>query len=307
MKEFDSRDPQLSDLRTLLALLEEGTVTSAARRLGVTQSALSYQLDRMRWRFTDPLFIRVGNRMAPTPFAERLAEPAARVMRIVDTEIPGLAAFDPLTTEREFRIGLNEIGAITFLPRLAQRMASLAPRAQLTPVHVDVGSIESALDSGEMDLAVGHFPQPSALLLQQLLFERDYVCIARRDHPSIGSSMMLQEFSSTPRIETPASPVTRAWVDKELHQHNLKGTIRMSTQHVAAIPFIIAVCNDIAIIPREVFDLFGPIAAIKAVKLPFNIPPIMIHQYWHPRVNSDPTARFFRETVYAIARTGATT
>jgi DNA-binding transcriptional LysR family regulator len=302
MKEFDTHGPQLSDLKTVLALLEDGTVTRAAQRLGLTQSALSYQLERMRRRFSDPLFVRVGNRMAPTPLAQRLAEPAARVLRIVDTEIAGLATFEPATTEREFRIGLNEIGAITLLPKIVRRMASVAPRARLAPAHVDVGSIGSALESGAMDLAAGHLPQPHHLLLQQLLYRRDYVCVARRDHPRIGASMTMREFSRTPQIETPAVRVTRGWLEAQLRRRKLQGNVRMSTQHVAAIPFIIAASDHVAVIPREVYELFAPIAAIKPVKLPIDMPPVDVHQYWHPRVASDPAVRFLRELVYAAAR-----
>jgi DNA-binding transcriptional LysR family regulator len=121
MKPVYSAVPELNDLRTLLAVLHDGTLTRAAQRLGVTQSALSYQLERMRQRFADPLFVRVGNRMAPTPFTQQMAEPAARVLRIVEKEIAGMHSFDPAATDREFRIGLNEIGAITLLPRLPQR------------------------------------------------------------------------------------------------------------------------------------------------------------------------------------------
>ncbi len=302
MKEFDSRELQLSDLKTVLALMKDGTVTRAAQSLGVSQSALSYQLERMRSRFSDPLFVRVGNRMAPTPFAQRLAGPAARVMYIVETEIAGLAAFDPATTSREFRIGLNELGAIVLLPKLVRRLLELAPHARLKPVTVDAAAIPSALDAGEMDIAAGHFPHTHDLLLQQLLYERDYVCVVRRDHPHIGASMTMREFSETPSIETPASPVTLAWLDEELSRRGLQTTVQMSVRHVSAIPFVVAACNCVAIIPREVFDVFAPIAAIRTVKLPIDIPPIQIHQYWHPRVGSDPAVKFFRELVFATAR-----
>src|SRR5689334_19835825 len=116
MNEFDIQTPQIADLKAVLALLQDSTVTRAAQRLGVSQSALSYQLERMRKRFADPLFVRVGNRMAPTPMAQRLAAPATRVLRIVESEIAALASFDPLTTKREYRIGVNEIGAMTLIP-----------------------------------------------------------------------------------------------------------------------------------------------------------------------------------------------
>ncbi len=307
MGKFDNQEPQLGDLKALLALLQDGTVTRAAQRLGLTQSALSYQLDSMRRRFADPLFVRVGNRMAATPFAQRLAEPARRVLRIIDTEIAGLAAFDPAITEREFRIGLNEIGAITLLPRLVQHLAVAAPHARLAPVLVQLESITSALASGEMDVAAGHFPQPHGVLLHQLLYQRDYVCVVRRDHPRIGETMTLRDFARTPQIDTPAVPVTRAWLDAQLRQHNLQGTVQMSTQHVSAIPFIVAASDQVAVIPREVYELFAPIAAIKAVKLPIDIPAIGIHLYWHPRVASEPAVKFLRELVFAAARTSAST
>ena len=302
MNESDNHEPQLADLRAVLALLQDGTVTRAAQRLGLSQSALSYQLERMRRRFGDPLFVRVGNRMAATPFAERLAEPAARVMRIVETEIAGLAAFDAKTTDREFRIGLNEIGAMMFLPKLARRLTEVAPHARLTPVTVDVAAIPGALESGAIDVVAGHFPNPNALLVQQLLYRREYVCVARRDHPRIGASMTLREFSATPRIETPASPMTHAWLDNELAARNLPSNVWMRTQHLSSMPLLVAHGDCIAVIPRELFELFAPITPIKAVKLPISIPPIQVHQYWHPRVGSDPAVRFFRELVFATAR-----
>ena len=302
LKHDDGSDPQLDDLKAVLALLRDGTVTRAAQNLGLTQSTLSYHLDRMRRRFGDPLFVRVGNRMAPTPLAQQLAEPATRVLRIVETEIAGLTAFDPSTTEREFRIGLNEIGAITLLPKLVRRMAEVAPRARLAPVPVDSGSFANALESGAMDMAAGHFPQPHGFLLQQLLYCRDYVCVVRRDHPRIGASMTLTEFSQLALIETPTVQITQAWLDAQLRQRNFPGTVHMSTLHVAAIPFIVAASDHVAVIPREVYELFVPIAAIKTVKLPIDLPAIEIYQYWHPRVANDPAVKFLRELVYAAAR-----
>jgi DNA-binding transcriptional LysR family regulator len=298
-------ETQLDDLRAVLALLRDGTVTRAAQSLGITQSTLSYQIERMRGRFGDPLFVRVGNRMAPTPFAQRLAEPAERVLRIVDTEIAGLAAFAPATTEREFRVGLNELGAISLLPRLVQRMAVVAPRARLVPLVVDPATLANRLESGAMDVAAGHFPHPHDLLLQQLLYRRDYVCIVRRHHPRIGQALSLDEFARAPQIQTPAVPTTLAWLDAQLQRQGLRPNVQMNTAHVAAIPFIVAASDHLAVIPRELFDLFSPIAAIRTVALPIEIPAIEIHQYWHPRLASDPAVKFLRETVLAVAQVPA--
>lgn len=301
MNEFDKTRTQLADLRAVLALLQDGTVTRASQRLGMTQSALSYHLDRMRKRFADPLFVRVGNRMAPTPFVQRFAEPAARVLRIVETEIGGLVSFDPATSEREFRIGVNEIGAIALVPKLLRRLAEVAPNAKLAPSHVAPETMAAKLESGEFDLAAGHFSQSDGGLIQQLLYHRDYVCVARRDHPRIGSSMSLNEFSLAPQIRTRAVPATNGWVDGQLRKRKLTSNVRMTTEYVAAIPFMVAASDLIAVIPHEVYALFLPIAAIKTVRLPIAFPSLDIRQYWHPRVAGDPAVKFFRELVFSAA------
>ena len=154
MNNFDNRQPELADLKAVMALMEHGTVTRAAQTLGTSQSALSYQLERMRKRFGDALFVRIGNRMAATPFTQRLAEPASRVLRIMETEIGGLQSFDPATTRREYRIGMNELGAITLVPRLVRRLAELAPYAALSPVQLGPENLSAALESGQLDMAL---------------------------------------------------------------------------------------------------------------------------------------------------------
>jgi len=300
MNKSDNQEPQIADLRAVLALIEDGTVTRAARRLGLTQSALSYHLDRMRKRFADPLFVRVGNRMAPTPFAQRLAEPASRVLRIVETEISGLTRFDPAQTEREFRIGVNEIGAIVLVPKLMKRLSEVAPRASLAPMPISADTMAAALESGELDVVAGHIPRPQAALMQQHLYRRAYVCVARKNHPRIGSAMTLRQFCETPQVQTPSVPITFAWITDELRKHGLQCVIRLTTEHVAAIPFIVAASDLIAIIPEEVYELFRPIAPIKKVGLPLKIPAIDVHQYWHSRVAGDPANQFLRELVYAV-------
>ena len=125
--------PQVSDLQALRALATDGTFSQAARRLGITQSGLSYTLGRMRKRFGDPPFVRVGNRMAPIPLAMELQEPAARVLRILETEIAEIRRFDPLARQRDFRVAVNEIGAMTLIPRLVKRLSVTAPGARLSP------------------------------------------------------------------------------------------------------------------------------------------------------------------------------
>ena len=302
MNRFDNQEPELADLKAVMALMEHGTVTRAAQTLGTSQSALSYQLDRMRKRFGDALFVRIGNRMAATPFTQRLAEPAARVLRIMETEIGGLQSFDAATTTREFRVGMNELGAITLVPRLVKRLAELAPHAALSPVQLGPENLSAALESGQLDMAVGFFSTSDPGLFQQRLYQRDYVCIARKDHPEVGATLSWQAFSLARKVHTGAIPVTTAWLETQLRKASFAPSVTMSIQHIAAIPFIVSASDMVAIVPRELYELLSPIVALKIVRLPKPIPAITIRQYWHPRIASDPSVKFLRELVYEVAR-----
>src|SRR5690606_15704193 len=205
MKLLDKSSPQFADLQAILAIIQEGTVTRAARRLGTTQSALSYHLERMRKRFDDALFVRVGHQMSPTPLAQRLTDPATRILRILETEVATLARFDPAVTTREFRIGVNEIGAITLVPQLVRALSQRAPNATVTPMRVDAESVTPLLDNGDLDLAAGHFVDVERRLIQQLLYRREYVCIARIGHPTVDDAITLKQFQQTPLVWTPSS------------------------------------------------------------------------------------------------------
>lgn len=301
MNDFD-KSIQLSDLRALMAMLREGTVTAAAQSLGLTQSALSYQIERMRQKFGDQLFVRVGNRMAATPLAERLAQPASRVLQIVEGEISQLGSFDPATTTRVFRLGVNEIGAITLVPRIIQRLSQVAPRANLAQVHVQPQRLGEQLESGDLDVAAGHFPEHDKRLLQQQLYRRDYTCIVSERHPRIGATITFKQLSQEQLLETPGVPSTNHWIRSLMKQAHLSLRAPMTTQHVSAIPFIVADSELVGIIPREVFEIFRKTTQIRCASLSKAIPPIEIRQYWHPRLASDPAVRFFRELVFSVAR-----
>ncbi len=301
MNKFDDQQPELADLKAVMALMEHGTVTRAAQTLGTSQSALSYQLDRMRKRFGDALFVRIGNRMAATPFTQRLAEPAARVLRIMETEIGGLQSFDASTTTREFRVGMNELGAITLVPRLVRRLAEVAPHAMISPIQLGFETLSAALESGQLDMAIGFFATSDPRLFQQRLYQRDYVCIARRDHPQVGQSLSWQAFSLARKVHTSAIPITTGWLETQLRKASFAPNVTMGIQHIAAIPFIVNATDMVAIVPRELYELFSPLLELKTVRLPKAIPAITIRQYWHPRIASDPSVKFFRELVYAVA------
>jgi len=299
MKKFDG-DLQLGDLRALLALVAAGTVTKASEALGLSPSAPSHPPERMRRQFGDPLFVRVGNRMAPTPRVESLLLPAAQVLRIVDTEIKGHTAFEPASSDRVFKISVNEIGAIALVPRLLRQLAVVAPHTRLTQKQMDPQSLSADLESGALDLAAGYLDTVNHGLVGRLLYRRDYVCIASARHPRIRASMGWKQLREEVHLQNPGIARVNDWIRDLIAERGHAMAPPMLTHHVAAMPFLVADSDLIAFVPREVFELFRPIADIKCVTIPIKLPTIEIHQYWHPRLNGDPGHKFFRDLVFEV-------
>lgn len=295
--------PEISELRAIIAICKEGTITRAAAVLGTTQSTLSYMLERMRQRFSDPLFVRVGNRMEPTPYAVELAEAATRILALMEAELKQLKSFDPLTTTRQFHIVLTETGAIVLLPALLKKLQAHAPHAKLRPLQAGTMDLEAALSSGEVDIAVGNFTalQGHHHLFQQLLFQRNYVCVVRKDHPIIDDAMTLEQFAAVPQV-SPATPSAAfKGISRHLESISLQMNIAMKVEHATAIPFIVGSSNFIALMAREVFDIFESTANLRMVELPLDMPYAQIRQYWHPRVNRDPAIAFLRKLIHEVS------
>lgn len=300
MKKSVNQLPEISELHAILTICREGSITRAARMLGTTQSTLSYMLERMRQRFADPLFVRVGNKMEPTPYARDLADSSERILTLIETEFGQLKHFDPLTSTREFRIVMTEIGAIVLLPALLRYFAQHAPHAKLVPLQPRGMNIEQALASGDADVAIGNYTglEDHPYLFQQLLFQRGYVCIARENHPEIAGTLSWEQFAQTPQVKSLVSSAAFLEMKAQLERRSLAMNVAMTLEHAMAIPFIVGATNMIALVAQEVFELFQPTAGIRVVKLPVELPQAHICQYWNPSVNRDPAVTFLRKAVY---------
>ncbi|RZS84655.1 LysR family transcriptional regulator [Pigmentiphaga kullae] len=302
MKKSLERLPDIAELKAVAAILRNASITHAAAELGVKQSTLSYTLDRIRSRLGDPLFVRVGNRMVPTPCAEKLAEFAQRLVADMEREIDELSGFDPRTTQRTFRVAINEVGSIVMLPVLLRKLNIEAPSARLVPMQVKGAELESRLSSGELDVAAGHFPTAGANLFRQLLFRRKYLCIARRGHALARGSVSFEQLARTPQVVNDLMPAPYVWLHEQLTERGLGLPIAMVSQHGASIPFIVGATDFLAVVAEDVFALFKDSAGIEAVSLPVQLPQVDIFLYWHARVGTDPANMFLREVIKKAGR-----
>ncbi|MES2188977.1 MAG: LysR family transcriptional regulator [Pseudomonadota bacterium] len=297
MKEATGLD-RLDFLLVFEAILEQKTITRAADKLGISQSALSHALKRLRGKFNDPLFVRAGATMQPTPLVIGLTGPLQRSMAIVRNEIMSAARFDPATTTRTFRLCVNEVGAFLLAPRVIKILQKNAPYASLTPLEIPRTDISGALESGQVDLAIGHYPELKTSIFQQLLFRRSYVAIVRKNHPHMGASMTEKQFFQTPLIRCTATVAISQWLDRRFAAARQPQIIALETPYVMALATLTAATDWMAFVPEELVTALKNIASVRVVDVPHKPPVLDLKQHWHRRFKDDGANKFLRQIVH---------
>ena len=196
-------------------LLDSRSLTQTGQTLGMSQPTVSYALARLRRTFNDPLFIRICNRMHPTPRASALAGSTRGILEKVRTELLQFVDFDPTTTEKTFTLGMSDVGEMIFLPRLFRQVSEEAPNASVRTVTLDPDSLAAAMEAGEVDLALGYFPDlQRAGFYQQQISVSGFMCIGRQDNPHMKERLTLPRFLKAPHVSIRAAGRSQEIIEK---------------------------------------------------------------------------------------------
>jgi len=290
------------DLNLLLvfeALLTEGHVTRAGRRLKLSQSATSSALGRLRDVMQDDLFVRTADGMIPTPRALELAEPLRQALRDVRAALDG-GAFDPATVERTFTVSASDYDVALHVPRLAQRLSKEAPGIDLRILpHINVDAV-AQVDTAEVDAALGWFPRAPQRLHTELLLEESFVCVMRRKHPLAGDLLTLNDFAAAPHLLVTLVGDTSGIIDDLLAERGLERRVAMTIPHFAAAPSVLANSDLIATLPKRLSDRFADQYGLIARELPFESHRTRHEMIWHPRVDRHPAHQWLRDIIKAV-------
>ncbi|WP_397474888.1 LysR family transcriptional regulator [Pusillimonas sp.] len=299
---MDVRHVDLNLLTVLEAMLEHQSVTRVANALGMSQPAVSAALAKLREQFNDPLFVRTGNGMKPTPRAMRLASPLQRALGIIDAEVLREPEFNPGASSRTFTVNTPDIGEMVFLPRLLGYLALHAPGVSLRSVALTPAEAEAAMEAGDVDLSVGYFPDlAKGSHFQQRLFRHSFVCMVRANHPVVsGQELSLEQFLALAHAVVQASGRSQELFEREMARHRLKRRVVLRTPHFMSLPMIIAETDLIATVPRAVGLSFSKLANIKTVDLPFSVPAYELRQYWHRLYHKDAGNQWLRGVVHEL-------
>ena len=286
----------LNLLRVFFAIWDLRNLTAAGDRLGLTQPAISHALRRLRERFNDPLFVRSTNRMLPTETAVRLHGPLDEAFAIINRALQERDTFDPLLTQRRFRIAMSDIAEIYGLPRLLGKLTRLAPMVRIDVVPLEPDQSVGAMRSGEIDLAVGHMKDPDNECLTVDLFEDRFVCMIRAGHPLAQTSLKRVNFDRLRFFSARLSTPTHQFVEQWLTDGDSRPRIAVRG-HFTAAPDVVR-NSDLAAIFPETLALRLPRAKdFRLFNLPFSLPPIEVKVHSHARFASDLGIAWMRATV----------
>jgi len=284
----------LNLLVVLDAIYRFRNLTAAGRTLGLSQSAMSHALDRLRTAFKDPLFVRLPRGLQPTPFAIELAPALMEGLGAIRGSLER-RTFDPVTSSRIFNIGMGEISEGYQLPQLLQELRASAPQVGLHTMQVPGPHLNDALGDGEVDMATGDY-ELGAACRSMVLYEREYACALRADHPVIGDRLTLKQFKAAGHILV--APQTTYHhteiIERALTSRRVNARIVVQISHFHGVMALITSSDLIATIPKRFAQSIQQIANIKVLSPPIPLPKYKVTLYWHERFHRDPGNEWLR-------------
>ncbi|TCK07157.1 LysR family transcriptional regulator [Marinobacterium mangrovicola] len=295
------KDIDLNLLKVFDAIQTTKSVSEGAALIGLSQPAMSFALSKLRRQFNDQLFVRTAKGMTPTARAMELADPVSRILETVNRELLQEAEFDPARAERTFTFSMSDIGEMVFLPKLLKRLLQVAPGVSIKTLVMPPARLERAMEEGEVDLALGYFPDlVKNGFYQQRLFRHNFATIARADHPVIGDSLSLEQFIEVPHAIVTPQARSQEIFHRMLAKQGIKRNIVLTIPHFMSVPFIVSTSDLIVTLPRAVGTSFAQLANIKVLEPPLENPVFVLKQHWHVRFHKDPANRWMRSLIYEL-------
>jgi len=286
------------------ALMRFTSITRAAEHLGITQSAASHALRRLRHFFGDPLFVRSGRGVLPTSRAEEIGRSVGIIIDVLRNSLLTRSEFDPSQADREITLFLHDYGELVTLPALAAEIRAVAPNCRIKVAPVSGESLMRGLEEGWIDLAISGPAAFSGEILQQRLFDAGYAVAsgtrARFDEPLSAESFAMIDQVVVKPVRPDKSPIESLLVEGDFPRRQA-----IETPYTMAIPSLLAANPDmIAIVPSAFIDHPASSGLLRRVETDFRFPSVAIHQYWHRRSHADPFSIWLRGLVRKIFRSG---
>jgi DNA-binding transcriptional LysR family regulator len=288
------RRTDLSLLAVFDVVYRERNLTRAAQLLSLSQSAVSHSLSRLRARLDDPLFVRHGRGVVPTPRAEQLAPGVQAALARLDEALRPGVGFDPARDLRRLIIAMADEIEPMALPQLVRALRSVAPQAQLSSVRVDRGNLRADLVAGRIDLCVD-VARPIEAEIVHAPWRRHRLCVvsARPRRLDVDAYLAADHIAVSSRRTGPTME------EFALGRLGLQRRVALRCQNYEAACRVVVESGLLLTMPREQAQPLRRALGFHILPMPMELPPIELHVYWHRRAEGLPAVRWLRERLLA--------
>jgi DNA-binding transcriptional LysR family regulator len=294
----------LNLLVVLDALFEEQSVTRAARRVGLSQPALSNALSRLRAHLGDPLFVRTAGGMVPTPRAAELVPEVRAALRRIEQALADSAPFQPATSKRVFRVLTTDYVEMALLPKVLARMRKEAPDVDLEirPGTSGGSPPREALERGEIDVAIGVYAGEERGVVGAPLFSETFVGLVRTGHPLLRGALTAERYASFPHVLIAPRGGRSGFVDRALEAHGLKRRVMTLTPSYLTAPWLLLGTDLVLTLARRTAKALVGALPLAVFEPPLDIEGFVVGARWHERQAKDAGHRWFRKLLSDVAK-----
>ncbi|MFZ6801651.1 LysR family transcriptional regulator [Undibacterium sp. Di24W] len=284
---IEAKDVDLNLLVVFQEVFQERQISSVARKLNLSQPAVSNALARLRKTFNDELFVRTSQGMQPTPFAQQLADPVAAALANITKALNQQDVFNLSNSQRHFTIAMTDVGEMHFMPILIKQCRIHAPQIQISTIRANSVDLMAEMETGRIDLAIGAFEAMSGALYHRRLFQQDYVCLYRQRHPILKEDISAKEFLSAEHliVSTKESPYDK--INQSLEKVGISASANFTVPHFASVPYIVSTTDLVATVPQKLAASAAAAFDLAYTKPPIKLPRLQTNIFWHRRFAQD--------------------
>lgn len=297
------RQFDLNLLRVLAAIHRTGSVTAAGKALSLSQSATSNALARLRHFFKDELFVRSPRGLQPTRLCELIAPAVVTQLRSLEGVVTGHEDFDPMTSQMHWNLSMSDLGEMLFLPPLAAALRAQAPRSRLSNVSVAAADVATALESREIDCALGILQPRHRGVHAQLLFREQYVAMSSPEwRPAVGRAgraLSMAQLAQASLVVASPTATFHSSVEQMLVRMKLADRIVLRARHFGALPDLALATDLLAIVPEIYAKNLSQRAALRLWQLP-DAPFYDVRLVWHASTARDPAHHWMRALLHQL-------
>jgi len=284
----------------LHAVYEQGSITQAANKLHITQPAVSHALSRLREKFNDPLFIRHGRKIVPSALCQRIMPMIKQSLDNLNDTLSPAAEFDIHQYDRVIRLGLRDILESIFFPPLLQDLVKNTPNIKVNSERVNLVEMESALSNQSLDIVIDVLTPTGDNINSTLVCNERFSLICRQDHPIL-KELTLQKYTEYPHGIVSLKDSTIDIVDMALAKHGVTRNVALRCEHYFAAASVACQCDLLLTMPNAYANILKDKLPIVVSELPFEVPELPVHMFWHQQAEQDPVNNWMRDKLMAIS------